>query len=523
MDDREKLKHKLTDIEWRLDNLYYIKDKRGRLLLFKRNRSQMNLWKNRHYLNIILKDRQRGFSTFIAILILDTCIFSSNQECGIVDITLTDAKKKLAKIKFAYDRLPDWLRAEVTLTTDAKESLEWSNGSAVNVGTSHRGGTLQILHISEAGKISARNPDRAKEIRTGALNTIAPGCWIFNESTAEGAGGEFFEDCETAQTLSRRGDRLTHLDYKFHFFGWWMGSYNELDPQGISISREDIKYFDELEETLSIVLSDRKRAWYVKKRDQQKGDMLREYPSSPAEAFQAAIDGAYLAKQMEHLEINGQLTTVPYDSSYPVNSAWDFGISDHMVIWLHQYVGLQHRLIGYFSGTDEDLLYYWKEMQKLDYIWGRHYFPHDAAARRIGTSGDAGRPPKTIEQIMAEAGMRDIAVVPRTPDKYTSIQQVRRFVTKVFIDETECKDGIYCLKNFRREWDDKLGVWKNRPRHDSAMHGYDGFECLVRGIDSFGKEVHPSGLDIPLTAAEKDWRDITGYDDNANAGCFNYD
>ena len=485
----EKIRERLGDIEWRLDNLYHIKDKYGKIIKFVRNESQMVLWTNRHYLNIILKDRQRGFSTFIALLILDTCLFNSNQECGIIDITLPDGKKKLAKIKLAYKRLPEWLREEVQLTTDAKETVEFSNGSSVYVGTSHRGGTLQILHISEAGKISARNPDRAREIRTGALNTIAPGCWIFNESTAEGVSGEFFEDCQTAQRLHRSKAKLTSLDYRFHFFGWWMGNHNELDPTGIHISLDDKEYFDELEKTLGIKLSRRKRAWYVKKRDQQKGDMLREYPSSPEEAFKAAIEGAYLSTQLDYLYANGRIGIVPHDPASPVNTGWDFGISDKMCIWLHQRVGLQHRLIGYMTGTDEDVLYYWRELQKLPYIWGKHFLPHDGDSRRIGTAKSGEAPPMTIEEILNEAGMRDTEIVPRVAEKYTAIQETRQFLPKFWIDEEKCKEGIACLQNFRREWDENLGEWKNRPRHDWAMHGYDGLESLVRGLGMYGDVV----------------------------------
>jgi len=520
MSELKKVIKSINDIEWRLDNLYYIKDKFGRVVKFKRNKSQMELWENRHYLNVILKDRQRGFSTLIAIIILDTCMFSHNQSCGIIDITLTDSKLKLAKIKFAYEKLSDELKQANPLTVDAKETLEWQNGSAVYVGTSHRGGTLQVLHISEAGKISARNPERAREIRTGALNTIAPGCWIFNESTAEGANGEFYEDCQTALSNKRIGGRLTEFDYKFHFFGWWQGSYNEMDSAGIKFSREDNKYFEELEEALGIKLSKRKRAWYVKKREQQKGDMLREYPSSPEEAFQATIDGAYLANQMSFLETKGRITQVVHDPSYPTNTAWDFGLSDHMTIWLHQRIALQHRVIGYIHGTDEDVLYYWKQLKKLDYVWGRHYLPHDAKARRIGSALDGDSPPRTIEKILQEAGMRDIAVVPRIQHKYSAIQEVRRFLPNVFMDATECKHGIKSLKNFRREWDDKMSVWKDRPRHDWAMHGYDGFECLVRGIEMFGKEVHPDEMVTHKTQAEIDWEVITGQEDKA--GAWNY-
>ena len=499
------IRERLGDIEWRLDHLYFIKDKYGKVVRFVRNESQMTLWENRHYLNIILKDRQRGFSTLIAILILDTCLFNSNQECGIIDITLPDGKKKLAKIRFAYENLPAWLKEEVPLTTDAKETLEWKNGSTVYVGTSHRGGTLQILHISEAGKISARNPERAREIRTGALNTIAPGCWIFNESTAEGASGEFFDDCQTAQRLKRSKALLTPLDYRFHFFGWWMGSHNEIEPAGIHISLDDKDYFDELEKTLGILLSDRKRAWYVKKRDQQKNDMFREYPSSPEEAFKAAIDGAYLAQQMDALYANGRIGVVPHDPAVPVNTGWDFGVHGRMCIWLHQRVALQHRIIGFITGTDDDVLYYWRKLQQLPYIWGKHYLPHDGGYRRIGTARTAEAPPRTLEMILNEAGMHNTEIVPRIAAKEAAINEVMIFIPQVFIDEDRCSEGIKSLQNFRREWDEKMAEWKNRPREDWAMHGYDAFETLVRGLEMYGDAVAPPPRRVQPAV---DWRAI---------------
>jgi hypothetical protein len=54
----------------------------------------------------IAKARQFGFSTEICMLILDDCLFRKNTGAAIIDATIGDAKKKLAKIKFAYDRLP---------------------------------------------------------------------------------------------------------------------------------------------------------------------------------------------------------------------------------------------------------------------------------------------------------------------------------------------------------------------------------------------------------------------------------
>ena len=469
-----------------MDNLYYIQDKNGNKIKFVRNESQLKFWDDMWFINIILKDRQRGFSTLIAMFILDSCLFNKNISAGIIDLTLPDAKLKLKKVSFAYRNLPDFIKETIPTTRDSAEAMEWANDSSVYVGTSHRGGTLQILHKSEMGKVSVRFPERAREIRTGALNTVAPGNFIFDESTAEGSAGEFFEDCKAAQELQDKGTELTKLDTKFHFFGWWMGTENEIDPRGVEISKELLKYFAEIEPKIGVKLSDRKKAWYSKKERQQKDDMKREFPSTAEEAFEAAIEGVYLAKIITKMEKKGQFTLIPADPGIPVNTGWDFGLHDTMTIWMHQRVGFQERIIGYMQGTDEDVFYYWKELQNMGHIWGYHFLPHDGDNRRIGTAKSAEDKPRTLAVLMAEAGMKNIKTIPRISDKYISIQETKRFLPTAVFDAHECEEGIKCLKNFRREWDDTNGCWKNRPKHDWAMHGYDGFETLARGLNAHG-------------------------------------
>ena len=477
----------LEDPEWRIDNLYYIYDKKGNKVLFKRNESQRKAWTSMHYLNIILKDRQRGFSTLIALYILDTCLFNSGIQAGIIDITLDDAKLKLDKIRFAYDCLPRELRALIPRTEDKKESMRWFNGSAVRVGTSHRGGTLQILHISEMGKIAARFPDRAREITTGALNTLEPGQMVFMESTAEGNAGAFFDYCQAAREILDGDKKLTKLDFRFHFFGWTEGTENRLAPDGVYISHDDEKYFASLEKALNIEIDDWQKAWYVKKSLQQGDDMKREFPGTADEAFEASIQGAYLQKVITKMRKKGQMDTVRLDPAFPVNTGWDYGLSDTMVIWIHQRVKFEDRLIGYLAGTDDDVGYYWRTLQeRYDCQWGSHFLPHDFAHRRGGTAKDVGGPPRTLEEILREAGMRNTKVGPRIEDKRAGISEVRLWLPKVIVDDNSCKEGIKCLMNFRREWDEIMGCWKERPRHDWAMHGYDGLESLVRGLNAYG-------------------------------------
>src|SRR5580698_2477843 len=111
------------DPEWRIDNLYFIQDEKGKEVKFVRRAEQRQWWRERWCLNIILKARQLGFSTEILLEMLDSCLFKSNFAAGIIDYSLDDAEKKLNKIKFAYDRLPASLRARVPLVKANTETI----------------------------------------------------------------------------------------------------------------------------------------------------------------------------------------------------------------------------------------------------------------------------------------------------------------------------------------------------------------------------------------------------------------
>ncbi len=82
--------------------------------------------------------------------------------------------------------------------------------------------------------------------------------------------------------------------------------------------------------------------------------------------------------------------------------------------------------------------------------------------------------------------MRDTRIVPVIGHKATAIAEVRAWLPKAYIDKKSCEPGLLCLNNYRKEWDEMNGCWKERPRHDWASHGYDGLETLVRGLNAYG-------------------------------------
>lgn len=494
----------LRDWHWRLNNLYWITDKDGREAVFKMNWAQDRLFRMMHYLELILKARQLGMSTFILLYMLDACLFNSNRRCGIIDVSINDATAKLDKIKFAYERLPEWLKKAVTIRKKNAYKLEFSNGSQITVGTSHRGGTLQYLHVSEFGKICAKFPEKAREIRTGALNTVQAGNFVWIESTAEGQDGDFYDLCTLAQAKQRMGANLTPLDFHFVFYPWWEEPSYELDPRGVVIPVEFARYFANLAEKDGIRLSLRKQAWYVKKAETQLGDMKREYPSTAKEAFEASIEGAIYGEQMELAERQGRVGYFKAVPRVPVHTFWDIGRADYTSIWFVQiFPGPKLRVLGFYQNCLTGMPHYVEQcfgtahaMERFPeyislkstpgifamngWIQGEDFYPHDAKVIEWGS--DRSR----MEQLI-RAGFN-----PRLQTEmslWDGINATRAVIPYCEFDEEGCGDGLKVLKSYRWEWDDIRGAWKTGvPRHDPNSHGADAF----RGLGTSFRAITPS-------------------------------
>lgn len=462
----------LSDRAWRLDNLYYITDKRGYKILFKRNWAQKQLYDDIHYCNIVLKARQLGITTFLAILFLDVALFNSNISCGIIADTEENAKYIFRKIKFAYDCLPDDLKSRIEAKVDSAKELTFSNNSLIRVGTSLRSATFQYLLISEFGKIACDDIKRANEILTGSLNTIATGSYCFIESTARGREGAFYNLCVEAQKMRDSGRALNPLDYKFHFMPWWKHPEYFLN-QSAHVPEDLVKYFKELQEVHGIKITPAQMAWYAAKYKTQDDDMLREYPSTAEEAFQANVEGNYYSKYMTKARVERRIGNVPHDENLPVFVAMDLGFNDAMAIWWYQKLGAELRLIDYYENSGEPLAFYIKVIKNKPYVIERVFAPHDASSHELGSG-------LTRVQIARNLGL-EFTVIPRL-GLQEGIDAVRNLLNRCWFDEVKCEKGIRALENYRKEWNETLGVWREHPRHDHFSNGSDAFRYLAMSL-----------------------------------------
>jgi hypothetical protein len=330
-----------------------------------------------------------------------------------------------------------------------------------------RSGTLQYLHISEFGKICAKNPEKAREIVTGAIPALAPDGMLFVESTAEGRDGEFYRMCEDAR--KRIGSRHLPLEEKFHFFPWFVRDEYEADPEGVTISDKEHEYFDGIEKKTKVPLPLKKRAWYVLTKRRLSADMKREYPSTPDEAFEAANEGAWYREQFDEMRADQRICRVPYVRSEPVNTFWDLGANDTTAIWFHQRIGPEDRFLHFHEANGKTLDYFAQYMRDTGYLFGPLYLPHDATHKRL----QRGYRNQSMEEMLHDLMFTDTIIVPRIDDVTVGIKQTRAAFSSAYFDAEGCKEGLVHLEKYSKEWDANGACWKDYPRHDGHSNAAD--------------------------------------------------
>lgn len=467
---------------WRLSHLYFIVDEHGRAVQFRPNEAQEKFLREIWFLNVILKSRQRGFTTAIDILALDTCLFRSNTAAGIIADNRENAQVIFdTKVKFAYDHLPEVLRERIRADTSNARELKFSNGSSIRVGTTMRSRTLQFLHVSEMGRIAKNYPAKAKEIVTGAFNAVHTGEIICVESTAEGHSGAFFDLCKTAQDLQKLKRPLTKQSWKFHFYPWWDDpkcEMSEAEADLVPLPQQMTDYFRKLEK-VGIRLSRGRKAWYVLKWSTLGEDIKKEYPSTPGEAFEASVQGAYFADAFTKIREQNRITKVPHTEGVLVDTWWDIGLDDKTAIWFTQTIGAQIRVIDYLEGSESGGLPHWLgELAKLreerGYRYGRYVGPHDIKVREWGT----GMARKSSAQLLGAEFEVCPALVGKG-ERGGAIDVARRVLSTCIFDEERTAKGVLALENYRKEWDPNLGTYKSTPLHDWASDGADAFLVMA--------------------------------------------
>mgnify|MGYP001812711071 CR=1 FL=1 len=166
-------------------------------------------WMSNRY-SIVLKARQIGFSTLVAIYSLWLSAFHPDRSILMLSRTERDAIKLLSKAKYAMKFLPDWMQFRIGPVSSTQTKMEFSNGSSIESlpsNTPARGESATLVIVDELAFLP--NSDEA-------WSSIEPsadvGGSVIMLSTANGEGNLFHSLWVEAVTNNNRFEPL--------FFPW---------------------------------------------------------------------------------------------------------------------------------------------------------------------------------------------------------------------------------------------------------------------------------------------------------------
>lgn len=510
-----EIRDQFRDPLWRMSNLYWMLDDNGVPFRFTPNDAQIELYQGAHSMNVILKSRQWGFTTFIDLWALDSVLWNPGYVAAIIAHKIEDAKKIFKrKVVYPYEQLPEGLRNAIPVQAWRADALEMGNDSEISVTTSGRSGTLQFLHVSEMGKIAMQRPDVAEEIVTGSfpalnINAVENGrdrarklCFV--ESTAEGRGGEFYRIVSEARRDAERQKILNPKEFKFFFFPWFGKKSNRMDSEHVEISAEVAEYLDKIQDAAGIRLEPEQRAWYAAEM-KRLGDwprMKQENPSNADEPFEVAIVGAYYGDILARMRMAGKIGRFPHVESELVHTFWDLGKNDVTAVWFMQWIGRRARFVHYYETHGlQDMAEHMEETRiKRKFRFGTLWLPHDGDYQ---TSVEI-----SPREMLDGLGYRDIEIVDRVPDLVRmGIPAVRRFLPECEIDSEGCAAGLMALENYKRKWDERNACWRDQPQHNHASNGADAFRQAAQAHERlYVKFDKPESSKKRKAAAQRSWK-----------------
>ncbi len=472
----------LTNWRWRFAHLYHIKPADARpSCLFEPRQEQWqileDIYENGQVRIAILKARQLGFSTLLALICLDWLLFRRGTRIAIIDQTAKDAEKKRGKIKHAWNALPDDLKKAYDVVSDSEGKfvikLRNSHDEAryLEAGMRARGDTFQLLWVSEWGPIQFEDVRRSDAIADGALPSADKGTVIIETTWRGGKSGRLYTEI-VEQALNLREDYRTKRDWLVRFFPWQGDKTLRFEGNPEQIGPDCVEYFKELE-TEGIELDQEQRLWYWKAAWGKDAARFEEYPSRLEEIFLTPVKGAIYAPHINKVRAAGRICAFNDEPEQLVSTTWDIGSPENTVVVYWQHIGPQRRVIDCDIGLDLNLGERVSHMLGKGYSFGSHYLPHDAAAKSpTGYS---------FEDDLAEAGLKGIEIIPRTEDIHIRINRSRAALANTwFADKEAVQMLVSALEHYRYKEDVKGGGYiTSTPVHDWASHPADAFGYMA--------------------------------------------
>lgn len=247
----------------------------------------------------------------------------------------------------------------------------------------------------------------------------------------------------------------------------------------------------------------------IDRRGDEDGDAIfrQEYMCS----FDAPLVGAFYAKLIENAEREGRICDdgIEHDPDYPVETAWDLGYTDDNSIWWFQIIRGELRVLKYYANRLKPPEHYaeviaktaedrgWRHFDKNPHE-ANHWVPWDARPRTFASKG------KTLLEIYWNDHQIQLKVAPNV-GKYDGIVGVQKLLKRAWFDGPGCAEGIECLRNYRRLWDEDRKIFLDDAYHDWSSHGADAFRMLSNAAQ---QRVAYSSIGKRVVSVDERYKDV---------------
>jgi len=198
----------------------------------------------------------------------------------------------------------------------------------------------------------------------------------------------------------------------------------------------------------------------------------QEYECNP----NIGIPGVLFAKFMTDAETQGRIMDFAWERSEAVWTFWDLGSPTNTRCTYVQFVGREIHIIDHDADLNDPELTPGKRvalMKAKGYNLAGHFFPHDAAAKeKIG---------KNFQQIMAEAGLTNISIIPRCHEIWPGINKLAELLPRMVFHKTNCAYLIESMEGYRRKID-KDGTVMDKIHEDWTCHSTDSMRMLAEAM-----------------------------------------
>jgi hypothetical protein len=203
----------------------------------------------------------------------------------------------------------------------------------------------------------------------------------------------------------------------------------------------------------------------------------------------------YFAIAINAIHDSARIVAGHYIPNKPVYAFYDIGVSDYTSVTLAQFISRAGKLwpsvIGYIENNNRPLAFYVDEVRRFcnmrNLSFKIHFMPHDGANRSFGDGL------KTTVDYLREMGEMGI-VVGRPAKHNVAIEAIRQMLYRTTFNEENTQRLLDCLSSYEKEYDVKMGCFKDHPKHDWSSHGVKSYQTLTLAVE--GELINEMSYDV---------------------------